>query len=195
LSGSRAIFFEKLPKREISRREHISLDFVMTWTKSRDQDLMADHRGWPRDCPRRYSQREEDCVVKIQRELDADAKSFFAGASAILQSYCQLHPNAPRLSLRFIGRTLAKHGLTTTPKVRRKGASRYLLYPEHSINQLGSSLLEVDFIGKKFITGRTEPINFIAFSLRFPRKLKHFQRIDSETGDEVIKHCQAFFHR
>jgi len=134
-------------------------------------------------------------VVKIHRELDADAKSFFAGASAILQSYCQLHPNAPRLSLRFIGRTLAKHGLTTTPKVRRKGVSRYLLYPEHSINQLGSSLLEVDFIGKKFITGRTEPVNFITFSLRFPRKLKHFQRIDSETGDEVIKHCQAFFHR
>jgi len=56
-------------------------------------------------------------------------------------------------------------------------------------------VLEVDFIGKKFIRGRSQPINFIAFSLRFPRKLKCFQRIAAESADEVIDHCQDFFRR
>jgi len=90
---------------------------------------------------------------------------------------------------------LARHGLSSKPKVRRKGISRYLHYPETLINGIGKSLVEIDFIGKKFITGRTAPVNFIAFSLRFPRRLKHFQRIESETAHEAIKHCQMFFKR
>ncbi len=127
--------------------------------------------------------------------MDADPLQYFSGAWAILQRYQKLYPNAKPVSLRFIGRTLAKYGLSVKPKVRRTGLSRYLHYPEMTINSLGKSLLEIDFIGKKFITGRTEPVNFIAFSLRFPRKLTHFQRIESETADEAIKHCQNFFRR
>jgi hypothetical protein len=160
-----------------------------------DQDLSLDMRGWKKGKSRSYSQRDEERILRIHRELDTDPLEHFSGASAILQRYQKLYPKARRVSLRFIGRTLAKHGLSAKPKVRRKGVSRYLHYPETTINGLGKSLLEIDFIGKKFITGRTEPVNFIAFSLRFPRKLKHFERINSETGDEVIKHCQKFFER
>lgn len=142
---------------------------------------------------RTYSQRDEQRVLKIHAELEVDTTRRFAGASAIERRYRELYPTAKSLSLRFIGRMLAKHGLATLPKVRRKGVSRYLHYPQHLINSLGKSLLEVDFIGKKFITGRSRPLNFIAFSLRFPRLLKHFQRIEAETADEAIKHLKRFF--
>lgn len=154
-----------------------------------------DRRGWKKGKSRSYSLRDEQRILKIHRELDRDQLEHFSGASAILQHYQKRYPDAKSVSLRFIGRTLAKHGLSLKPKVRRKGVSRYLHYPEATINRLGKSLLEMDFIGKKFITGRTEPVNFIAFSLRFPRKLKHFERIESETADEVIKHCTGFFER
>jgi len=97
------------------------------------------------------------------------------------------------LTLRFIGRTLANHGLSTKPKVRVKGASRYLHYPATLIQHLGQSILEIDFIGKKFIENRTKPVNFIGFSLTKPRKLKYFQRVESETAAEAIAHCQRFF--
>jgi hypothetical protein len=160
-----------------------------------DQDLSLDARGWKKGKSRSYSQRDEERILRIHQRLDTDPLEHFSGASAILQRYHKLYPKAKPISLRFIGRTLAQHGLSSKPKVRRKGVSRYLHYPEATINSVGKSLLEIDFIGKKFITGRTEPVNFIAFSLRFPRKLKHFERIDSETGDEAIKHCQRFFQR
>lgn len=173
----------------------MSIDFVMTWTQSPNQDVSVERRGWPKNKLRQYTHRDERRVLKIYHQLESDPDAYFTGASAIVQQYQKRYLAGKGLSLRFIGRTLAKHGLSTKPKVRRKGASRYLHYPEHSINQLGGSLLEIDFIGKKYITGRTEPINFIAFSLRFPRKLKHFQRIESETADEVIKHCRGFFER
>ena len=167
----------------------------MAWTKSPDQDFSCDGRGWPKSKLRRYSEREETRVLEIYHELADDPEEYFNGASAILQHYRRRYPGAPSLSLRFIGRTLAKHNLTQAPRRRQPGASRYLHYPEHSLLQLGESLLEVDFIGKKFITGRSEPVNFIAFSLRFPRKLKYFQRIAAESADEVIGHCQDFFQR
>lgn len=167
----------------------------MAWTKSPDQDVNRDGRGWPKNKLRRYSELEERRILEIYRQLAEDPEEYFTGASAILQHYLRRYPDAPALSLRFIGRTLLKHDLTQKPRRRQAGASRYLHYPEHSIVQLGKSLLEVDFIGKKFIRGRKQPINFIAFSLRFPRKLKYFQRIEAESGDEVISHCQDFFQR
>lgn len=142
---------------------------------------------------RTYSQLDERRVVLIHAELEADTRRRFAGASAIERRYRERYPRGKSLSLRFIGRTLAKYGLATLPKVRRKGVSRYLHYPAHLINSLGESLLEVDFIGKKFITGRTQPLNFIAFSLRFPRQLKHFQRIAAETADEAMFQMKRFF--
>lgn len=142
---------------------------------------------------RTYTRRDEQRVLKVHAALQADPERSFAGASAIERRYRELYGETKPLSLRFIGRTLAKHGLSTLPKVRRKGVSRYLHYPQALIDGLGSSLLEVDFIGKKFITGRTQPVNFLAFSLRFPRQLKHFQRVEAETTDEVLRHLARFF--
>lgn len=55
--------------------------------------------------------------------------------------------------------------------------------------------MEIDFIGKKFIKGRTESLNFIGFSLKKPHKLKHFRRITRGTGDNVIKESERFFER
>ena len=144
---------------------------------------------------RTYTRRDEQRVLKTHAELQADPDRCFAGASAIERRYRELYGDQKTLSLRFIGRTLAKHGLSTLPKVRRKGVSRYLHYPQTLINRLGRSLLEIDFIGKKFITGRTQPVNFLAFSLRFPRQLKHFQRVEAETTEVVQQELERFFQR
>ena len=173
----------------------LSLDFIFSWTKSEDQDLTVDGRGWKKDRPRMYTKTEEQSILRIHQQLDQDPKIFFSGASVIQQQYRTFYPNTRVPSLRFIGRTLVKHGLSKAPKVRRKGVSRYLHYPEALINNLGESLLEVDFIGKKFIQGKTEPVHFIAFSLKKPRKLKYFQRIESETSAQVIHHCRLLFKR
>lgn len=145
--------------------------------------------------PRRYTQKDENLILALHQELDGDALTYFSGASAIDLLHRFRYPSRRPYSLRFIGRTLAKYGLATKPKVRRKGVSRYLHYPKVLIDQLGPSLLEIDFIGHKFITGRTEPVNFIGFSLVKPRRLKYFERVESNRASEVITSCTAFFTR
>lgn len=165
----------------------------MAWTKSPNQDLSSDARGWKKHQLRHYTLPDEQRILKIHQQLDKDSSVYFSGASAILQEYQKQYPNGKIITLRFIGRTLAKHGLSRKPKVRVKGASQYLHYPATLIDKLGGSILELDFIGKKFIDNRTEPVNFIGFSLTKPRKLKYFQRVESETAAEAITHCERFF--
>lgn len=155
--------------------------------------MNADARGCKKHRLRSYTLQDEKRVLLIHEHLDENAQTYFSGASAILQTYRKQYPRGKELTLRFIGRTLANHGLSTKPKVRVKGASRYLHYPATLIQHLGQSILEIDFIGKKFIENRTQPVNFIGFSLTKPRKLKYFQRVESETAAEAIAHCQRFF--
>lgn len=168
----------------------------MTWTKSPTQDFNKDNRGWKKGKPRKYTKADEKRIKNIHKSLKRNSKRFYSGVTAILQEYIKRHPKLKPPTLRFIGRTLSKYGLSDKRRIKRNtGASHYLHYPEYSIAQIGKKLLEIDFIGKKFIKGRTEPINFIAFSFKQPRKLKHFQRIESETANEVIKHSRVFFRK
>lgn len=153
-------------------------------------------RGWPKGKTRKHTEVELKRIKGIHQELAKDSEEFFAGASAIIQRWFEKYPQVSPPHPKFIGRVLKKAGRTEKiQKGRNKGASRYLHYPEYSINQIGENLLEMDFIGKKFIRGRTEPLNFIGFSLRFLRKLKHFSRITGETGDNVIKESKRFFKK
>jgi transposase len=184
-----------MSKRAIARQENVSRWFVERWTESLDQNLTKDGRGWRKGRGRSYTLNDERRVLEIHKNLDRDPQVYFSGASAILYRYQQESPQGKSLSLRYIGRILAKHGLSKKPKVRVKGASRYLHYPAQLIDGLGESILELDFIGKKFIDGRTEPINFIGFSLTKPHRLKHFQRAESETTSEAEMHCKRFFKR
>ena len=78
-------------------------------------------------------------------------------------------------------------------KGKNKGASRYLCYPEYTIYYLsGGRVLESDFIGKKYLTGRTEPVNFVGFSFKKEPKLRYFRRVDGQTATNFIEKCQSF---
>lgn len=167
---------------------------MIAWTKSPNQDFFKDMRGWTKGKTRKHTKTELKMIKEIHQELTKDKKAFFAGASAIIQNWLEKYLDTKPPHPRFIGRVLKEAGLSEKiQKGRNKGASRYLHYPEDSINQLGKALLEMDFVGKKFIRGRTEPLNFIGFSLKKPRKLKHFSRITGETGDNIIKESKKFF--
>jgi transposase len=159
----------RLSKKKIVKRMGVSKKFVIKWTKSPNQDFLKDNRGWPKGKMRKYTKADEKRIKEIHKELVKDQRTFFAGASAIIQKWQEKYPHLKAPDQRFIGRILKKYHLSEKiQKGKQKGASRYLHYPEYSIFQLGESLLEIDFIGKKFIRGKTEPLNFIAFSLRKP---------------------------
>jgi hypothetical protein len=190
-------FKKKFKKRDIENQLRVSRNFVTMWTKSSNQDFTKDIRGWPKGKPRKYTKADKTRIKKIRDELTKDSSDdFYCGATVILQEYRKRYPNLKPPTLRFIGRVLAKSGLAEQQKKHKnKGAAPYLHYPEYSVYHLGKRVLEIDFIGHKFIRGRTEPINFIGFSFKKEPKLRHFKRISGETGDNLIRESRKFFKK
>jgi len=95
--------------------------------------------------------------------------------------YAKQYPNESLPKIWYIKQIVRKANLQTRkPKQRRKGGSEYLLYPIESIRKLPGIHQSADFIGKKYITGRSEPINFISTTYYWPFKLYQVRRIQAE---------------
>lgn len=169
----------------------------MNWTKSPTQDFMKDNRGWPKNKRRKWTKKDEEKVQVIHRQLKEDPCQFYIGATAIEQEWRKKYLHTPPLPLRTIGRIMADLGLSGKRKRdKHKGAARYLCYPEYTIyTLLGGRVLESDFIGKKYITGRTKPLNFIAFSFKKEPRLRYFKRVVGQTADNFIEQSKYFFKK
>jgi len=192
------LFFQhQLSKVMIAAKKKVSRNFVIKWTQSPDQVLTEDNRGWPLGKRRKWSKAVEQRIKHIHHGLKRDPFQFYTGATVIEQQWRAEYPHTPPPPLRTIGRILADLGLSERRKrAKTKGASRYLCYPEYTIyHRWGGRVLEADFIGKKYITGRTEPVNFIGFSFKKAPKCRYFKRVDGQTAESFIEQSRCFFER
>ena len=166
----------------------------MDWTQDKNRDPLEDHRGWPRGKGREYSQKTVKRVRQLHRALRKDAQEFFHGASAIRMTWQQRYPLEEVPSIRHIGRIMAAEGLAAKPKRSSKGAAKYLCYPETTLyTGISTRLLESDFIGQKFMRGRTAPLNFVGFSFKKAPRLRWYQFIESQTAEALLEQCARFF--
>jgi len=190
-------FNHHLSKSMIAKKKKVSRNFVIEWTKAPTQDFTKDPRGWPKGKRRKWSKTTENRIKEIYQDLENNPSEFYSGATAIADEWRRRNPKIPSPPLISIGRILKDLGLSKKrSKGKHKGAAKYLCYPEYTIfNIIAKRVLEIDFIGKKFITARTEPLNFIAFSFKKEPRLRYFKRILAENGDEIIKYSKLFFER
>lgn len=184
-----------MSKREIVRRERVSINFVLAWTKTHEQDVTVDNRGWQKGKRRKWDRLTVSRVKEIREKLNNDSSRFYIGPEAIMQEWKRLYPSSHPPPIRTITRMLVDLGLSKKRRRdRHKGSSRYLCYPEHTIYYLlGSRVLEADFIGRKYITGRSKPLNFIGFSFKRKPRLRYYKRVEGETADNLICQCKVFF--
>ena len=79
---------------------------------------------------------------------------------------------------------------------RSKGRARYLCYPEETIyERISTRLLEADFIGQKYLRGRSQPLNFLGLSFKKTPRLRYYRRIEGQTTEVLLRECAAFFAR
>jgi len=190
-------FNHHLSKSMIAKRKRVSRPFVINWTQSPEQGFEKDNRGWQKGRRRKWSRQTEKRIEKIFHYLKNNLSQFYTGATAIEQEWRRRYPRISPPPLRTIGQILQDLDLSKKiKKDRHKGAAHYLCYPEFTVfNIIAKRVLELDFIGKKYISGRTQPLNFISFSFKKEPRLRYFKRISAETGDEVIKYSKLFFKK
>jgi len=184
-------------KREIANLLDVSTDFVVEWTKSENQDFEQDDRGREKGDRQKWNQEVVDQIEEIREELSGDPEKDFWGPTAIEVEFRKRHPDTEVPPARTIGKILSDLGLTENQTHSSKSnALHYLHYPEMSLYQLvGDRVLEADFVGDKFITGRSEPIHFLGYSFKHPPEMKHYVRVEGETSDALLEHTKAFFDR
>lgn len=194
---NKLFFNHHLSKSMIAKRERVSRPFVSKWTEFPNQDFTEDNRGWEKGRRRKWTESTEKGIKTIYQFLRDDPYQFYLGATAIEQEWRRRYPETSPPPLRTIGQIMADLGLSSErEKDRHKGAAKYLCYPEHTIyHLLGGRVLESDFIGKKYLTGQAEPLNFIAFSFKKKPRLRYFKRISGQTADEFVKWTEDFFNK
>lgn len=179
----------------ISHRLKVSRNFVFKWTQKKRMDFEEDNRGWRKNGGRKWDSIVRSRIGKLHRSLEKK-NHYFLGATAIIQEWLKRYSEAPP-PLRTLGWMMKQMGLThPNKKMRHQGAARYLCYPEHTIHTYaGKRVLEIDFIGKKFIRGRTAPIHFAAASFKYPPKLRYYERVESETADCLMNFLRTIFEK
>jgi len=163
-----------------------------------EQDPSVDHRGWPGGRRRKWSAQTERRIKKLHTALQHDPKEFFSGATAVEHRRRLKYPADQPPPVRTIGQIMKDLGLTVpNKKGPRKGAARYLCYPEKTIygGWLGDRVMEVDFIERRYLQGSGQPLQFVGFSAKTAPKLRYFQRLEDLTAQTVMTACERFFER
>ncbi len=173
----------------------MSWGFVLEWTQSEDQDFKKDKRGWKKGKVRTHTSNEKQLVKNIREELEKTNK-LYIGPKAILKYLREKEDrnkniNSAKINLSFIKSVLKEFGLSKSHQKRKRGGSKYQNYPKQLISEIGSLILEIDFI-QRFIKGQTMPVHFIAFSCKL-LGLKQYRRISAQTNENAGKELEWFF--
>jgi len=172
----------------IARSLGIRRATVIQWLR---QTTYEEHRGWQKAKARKYT----DPVVTeriVQLKRHRVEHSYFVGDEYVQMDYARHYPNNELPTIWFINKVVRQYKLQTRkPKPGRvSGGSKYLLYPAEAIRQLGFIHQSADFIGKKYISGRSEPINIFSTSYYLPFKLYQIVRVYAEKATYAIEQLQ-----
>jgi hypothetical protein len=97
------------------------------------------------------------------------------------------------VSLDFIKRTLRSHGRSKPHRKKESGRSKYMLYPVGFLDAIGASLMQMDFIGPRYIEGDETPIHFLSIRYVRPAKKQLFFRIQAPTTAETLRILSIVF--
>lgn len=68
-----------------------------------------------------------------------------------------------------------------------------MLYPQNLLEKLGKNLLQIDFIGPRFLENESEKYHFISCKYVRPFKLHIFIRVKNQTTSEVLNSFYTLF--
>lgn len=170
--------------RKIAKMLLTNKDSVANWIKLSDKDLLDDNRGWKKGIPRKYTIEAKKEIINIRKELEKE-NSYFIGSKIVKANY--ENKIKQRVSKTFVDRTLKESGLIKGYSKKRKGLSKYMKYPQRSLNKLGKSMMSMDFIGPKYLTGSNDKINFLSCKYIRPEKHGIVRRIGGQTSKEAIR--------
>ena len=175
---------EKWSIRKIAKHLVAGRDNVSRWVKMKEDELSSDNRGWRKNRLRKYSDEDKEKIISIRKDLVKE-ESYFWGDKVVRTNYIKQTGND--VSLWFVASTLREQGLVKSHSKKKKGGSKYMMYPVKTLSKLGSSMMSLDFIGPRYLKGSPDKINFLSCKYIRPNKEGIVKRISGQTTDETIR--------
>lgn len=185
------LFNQGLNISAISRELNIRRQTLRAWLK---QDSYAEGRGWQKDKKRKHTDAEQQRIVLLKEKRNNDC--YLVSAPYVQMDYAKQFPLEPLPSEWFIQEVSRKAGLQSLePKAKKKKQNivSRLLFPIKSIVGLGKVQQSCDFVGKKYIAGRTEPVSIFATAFYQWLKLYRIWRVYRETADAATERLADFY--
>lgn len=173
--------------RAIARSLQLHRATVQKWV---GKDVYFDQRGWKQGKLRKYTRQIRERVITLKRAR-IDAAKYFLGSPYVQMDYAKRYPQENLPSLWFIDESVRAAGLQThVPKKRSSGASIVARqrFPIKTIVRLGRIQQACDFISKKYLLGRTEPISLFSTSYYQWFELYQIHRVSAEIVEEAVAH-------
>lgn len=159
-------------------------DSVSKWNRMSDEAVEKDERGWKKGRLRVHTEEEEKRITEIRKELERE-ESFFFGADVVMRNYEHKYGN--QIKKWYVEKVLRENGLSKKRQPRVKGRSKYMQYPENTLRKLGKTMMSMDFIGPRFLSGKKEGISFLSLKYVRPKKYGIVQRVSGQTTNETIR--------
>lgn len=169
--------------RKIAKHLVAGKDNVSRWIQMTEEELNSDNRGWKKNRLRLHTHSKKEKIKSIREELENE-DCFFFGAKVVRENY--RHQTGEDISLWFVNATLKEYGLVKSHFKKKKGRSKYMLYPVNTIRKLGKSMMSIDFIGPKYLKGPNNRINFLSCKYIRPNKEGIVKRIEGQTTQQTI---------
>lgn len=175
---------EKWSIRKIAKYLVSGRDNVSRWVKMNEDELLSDKRGWQKNRLRKYHKDDKEKIISIRKDLVKE-ESYFWGDKVVRANY--IKQEGKDISLWFVASTLKEYHLVKSHSKKKKGGSKYMMYPVTTLSKLGSSMMSLDFIGPRYLKGSSEKINFLSCKYIRPSKEGIVKRINGQTTDETIR--------
>jgi len=181
---ARELHKKRWSNRKIARFLLTNKDSIRKWINLKNKDILIDKRGWKKGIPRKYTLEAKEEIINIRKELEKE-NSYFIGSKVVKANY--ENKIKQKVSKTFVDRTLKEGGIIKGYNKKRRGLSKYMKYPQRNLNKLGKSMMSIDFIGPKYLSGSNDRINFLSCKYIRPEKHGIVRRIDGQTSKEAIR--------
>jgi len=172
-----------LNKTQIAKRLAVAPAFIRKWWDR--EDVETDNRRWVKGRLRKRTEKEKNRIIKIRERLVKN-NAFFYGPDAVLQEYKESFPNLSLPPRSFVAETVSKNCKADRRTKRIAGGSRYLHYPQASIEKLGNIIQEIDFAGGRALKTERDLVHIFFWVYTQPFKLPQALRINVPRGQDAL---------
>lgn len=172
-----------LNKTQIAKHLAVTPAFVRKWWARENGEV--DNRGWVKGRLRKRTEKEKNRIIKIREGLVKN-NAFFYGPDAVLQEYRERFPDSLLPPRSFVAEVISRNCRTDQRTNRMVGGSKYLHYPQTSIEKLGNIIQEIDFAGGRALKTERDLVHIFFRVYTQPFKLPQALRIDAPRGQEAL---------